>query len=527
MEQAHAGRVLSSRTAATLLPMDFDAIVIGAGHNGLVAACALAQAGSRVLVVEARDIVGGACVTEEIAPGFRVSTAAYSFSLFRPEIFDALELAKYGLSFYPKEPRMFVPQPGGRHFFVWRDAARTREEIGRINAHDADAYDRWNAFWDDVADVIRPLILAEPPSLSALEKQMADQGRSEMFRLAIAGSAADTVAEFFDSDEVQGAFVGQGVIGTFAGPHDAGTAFVMTYHAFGGELVDGAATWAYVRGGMGAVTQALAARARDLGVEIRTRSPVTSIDVEDGIARGVTLQDGTSLAASTVLSNADPKRTFLSFVPSGTLPDEFVARVRALDTTGSVVKVNLALSELPDFTCLPGVGPQQAGTIELSPSVAALDEAFSDAKEGRVSAHPYMEVYIQSVTDPSLAPEGKHVASCFAQYAPGSVPMDQWETMRGSAGDAVIDQLSSYAPNVKRAIVHRQVLGPADLEARFGLTGGNIFHGEILPGQIFGDRLGARTPIKGLYLCGSGAHPGGGVCGAPGWNAARAALEDR
>ena len=507
--------------------MRYDAVVIGAGHNGLVAACALARAGSRVLVLEARDVVGGACVTEEIAPGFRVSTAAYSFSLFRPEIFRALELDRYGLSFYPKEPRMFVPLPDGRHFFVWRDAARTRAEIARIDPHDADAYDRWNAFWDDVADVIRPLILAEPPSLDAFEKQLADQGRHDLFRLAVAGSAADTVREFFRSDEVQGAFVGQGVIGTFAGPEDRGTAFVMTYHAFGGDLVDGAATWAYVRGGMGSVTQALAARARDLGVEIRTGARVSSIVVDDGQVRGVELDDASEVEASVVLSNADPKRTFLSFVPEGALPDEFVARVRSLDTTGSVVKVNLALSELPDFTCLPGAGPQQAGTIELSPSVKALDDAFADAKRGSVSTRPYMEVYIQSVTEPSLAPEGKHVASCFAQYAPGSVPMDRWDGMREGAGDAVIDTFASYAPNVKRAIVHRQVLGPADLEARFGLSGGNIFHGEILPGQIFGERFGARTPIEGLYLAGSGAHPGGGVTGTPGRNAAREILRDR
>src|SRR5207237_4308504 len=277
--------------------MEFDAIVIGAGHNGLVAACALAQEGSRVVVLEARDLVGGACVTEEIAPGFRVSTAAYSFSLFRPEIFEALQLSKYGLSFYAKDPRMFVPLPDGRHFFVWRDAARTREEIARINEHDAAAYDRWNALWVGVADVIRPMILAEPPSLNALEKRLADQGRSELFRLAIAGSAADTVAEFFESDEVQGAFVGQGVIGTFAGPHGPGTAFVMTYHAFGGELVDGAATWAYGRGGMGSVTQALAACARDLGVEIRTGTPVGSVGVDGGRATGVVLQDGTMLNA--------------------------------------------------------------------------------------------------------------------------------------------------------------------------------------------------------------------------------------
>jgi phytoene dehydrogenase-like protein len=506
--------------------MDLDAVVIGAGHNGLVAACLLAQQGLAVAVVEARDIVGGACVTEEIAPGFRVSTAAYSFSLFRPEIYEALRLERYGLSFYPKEPRMFVPLPDGRHFFVWRDSARTKAEIARIDARDADAYDRWNAFWEEVADVVRPLILAEPPSLHALEDRLASQGRSDLFRLAVAGSAADTVSAFFESDEVRGAFVGQGVIGTFAGPHDAGTAFVMTYHAFGGELVDGAATWAYVRGGMGAVTESLASCARDLGVDVRTASPIEKIYTSEGRARGVSLSDGSVIGAAAVLSNADPQRTFLSLAPEDELPAEFVARVRALDMTGSVVKVNLALSELPDFTCLPGTGPQHAGTIEVSPSIEALDAAFGDARAGRVSTHPYMEVYIQSVTDPSLAPEGAHVASCFAQYAPGSVPMEQWESMREPAGDAVVRTLASYAPNVTRAILHRQVLGPADLEARFGLTGGNIFHGEILPGQIFGERLGPRTPLPGLYLCGSGAHPGGGVSGAPGWNAARALLED-
>jgi len=509
--------------------MDADAVVVGAGHNGLVAACLLAQRGRRVVMLERADIVGGACVTEELIPGYRVSTAAYSFSLFRPEILAALDLPRYGLSWYPKEPRMFVPLGDGRHFFVWRDAARTTEQIARIHPGDADAYGRWNAFWDEVADVVRPLILDEPPALRVLEDRLERQGKGELFRLAIAASAAETVETFFDSDEVRGAFVGQGIIGTAAGPRTPGTAFVMTYHAFGGDLVDGAGTWAYVRGGMGSVTQALAACARDLGVEVRTGSSVEAVLVEDGRAVGVALAGGEDVRARTVLSNADPKRTYLSLVDPGALPDSFIERVHALPTPGSVVKVNLALDELPDFaSCgVPGFepGPQHAGTIEISPSIDALERAWAEADAGGPSAEPFMEVFIQSVTDDSLAPQGKHVASCFAQYAP-DVDADTWEGMRETAGDAVVRTLARYAPNIERAVAHRQVLGPPDLEARFGLTGGNIFHGEILPGQIFGERFGARSPIPGLYLCGSGAHPGGGVCGAPGWNAARAVLED-
>lgn len=506
------------------------ALVVGAGHNGLVAACRLARKGHGVTVVERRDVVGGACVTEELIPGFRVSTAAYSFSLFRPEIAAELELARHGLRTYPKEPRMFVPLGDGRSFTVWRDAARTKAEIARIHPGDADAYDRWNAFWDEVADEVRPLILAEPPTLADLERALDARGKADLFRLAIVGAAADTVEAFFESDAVRGAYVGQGIIGTAAGPRAPGTAFVMTYHAFGGELVDGAGTWAYVRGGMGGVTQALAACAREAGVTIRVGEPVTRIVVEDGRARGVALADGAVLEADVVLSNADPKRTFLGLVEPDALPDEFRARVSAVPTPGSVVKVNLALDELPDFApCgVPGTspGPQHAGTIEISPSIDALEAAYTDAAGGRVSREPFMEVFIQSVTDDSLAPPGKHVASCFAQYAPASLDAATWDGMREEAGDAVIATLARYAPNVPGAILHREVLGPPDLEERFGLTGGNIFHGEIVPGQIFGERLGPRSPVAGLYLCGSGAHPGGGVSGAPGWNAAGAVLED-
>lgn len=461
-------------------------------------------------------------MTEEMLPGFRVSSAAYSFSLFRPEIARELELEHHGLRWYAKEPRMFVPLLDGRRFFVWRDEARTREEIARVSVRDAEAYPRWNAFWDAVAEALRPMILTDrAPSLAEVERRMG----AEMFALAVTGSAAETVSRFFDSEEVRGAFVGQGIIGTALGPRAPGTAFVMSYHAFGGDLVDGAGTWAYVRGGMGGVTHALLSCARALGVDVRTGVEVDRIVVEGGRARGV-LASGEELPAGVVLSNADPKRTYLGLVEE--LPEEFAARVRAIPTPGSVVKVNLALDELPSFACLPGTepGPQHAGTIEISPSIDALDRAWSEAQDGRVSSTPFMEVFIQSVTDDSLAPPGKHVASCFAQWAPPAVTADAWEAERERAGDAVLDALAAYAPNVRDAVLHREVLGPPDLEARFGLTGGNIFHGELLPDHVFGNRLGPRSPVRGLYLCGSGAHPGGGVSGAPGWNAAMAVAGD-
>ena len=502
--------------------------MIGAGHNGLVSAGVLAKRGLRVVVLERRDVVGGACVTEELVPGYRVSTAAYSMGLLRPEVLNELDLHRHGLSYYVKDPAMFVPLPDGRSFFEWRDVDRTVEEIGAIHLADGEAYRRWDAFWEEVAREVRPLILAEPPSPAELERELARRGKQELFRLAIAASAEETVTAFFQSDEVRGAFASQGMIGTFAGPRDPGTAFVMTYHAFGGDLVGATGAWSYVRGGMGGITQALAAAAAELGVEVRTGSPVAEVIVDDGAVRGVRLEDGDEILAPAVLSNAEAKRT-VGLLPDGAAPPDWAERARSNDTTGSVIKVNLALDELPDFTSRPGTdpGPQHAGTIEISPSIGYLQSAFDDARQGRVSRAPFMEVFIQSVTDDSLAPPGKHVASCFAQWAPGSVPLTEWEGMREAAGDAVVGALAAFAPNLPDAISFRQVLGPADLEARFGLTGGNIFHGELLPGQILGDRLGARTPIRGLYVCGSSAHPGGAVTGAPGWNAAVALLADR
>lgn len=495
------------------------AIVIGAGHNGLVAASYLARDSFDVTMFERRDIVGGAAVTEEITPGFRVSSASYSLSLLRPDIYRDLELAKHGLSFYPKDPQLFVPLLDGRHFFIWRDARRTVEELKRIDAHDAEAYGDFGRFWDHAVSLLRPFAEMENPlPRTHIEKLLPP----EVWSLAVAGSVSDVVEKFFRSDEVRGAFASQGIIGTSLGPRHPGTAWVMAYHYLGGELNAADGTWAYVRGGMGSVTSALASTATSLGVKIALESPVEHVVVEDGQAVGVRLKDGSVHLASIVLSNADPATSFLRLIPDGVLDAEFLQRVRDWKTPASVVKVNLALEELPDFTCLPGSGPQHQGTIEISPSIDYLERAWQDADGGKYSNDPFMEVFIQSTTDPTLAPEGKHVLSAFTQYAPPYV-----STNVDEAYTNVMATLSRYAPNIADSVIASDVLGPAELEERFGLTGGNIFHGEITPDQSFGDRFAYRTPVSGFYLCGSGTSPGGGVMGAAGRNAARTVIKDR
>ncbi|HEY8201394.1 MAG TPA: NAD(P)/FAD-dependent oxidoreductase [Actinomycetota bacterium] len=522
----------------------WDAVVVGAGHNGLVAAAYLARAGLDVAVLERREVVGGAAVTEELLPGYRVSTAAYSLSLLRPDVWRDLDLGAHGLSFSPKDPQLFVPLPDGRHFFVWRDTDRTCEELARIHGPDADAYRRWNGFWDEAVALLRPLVEApDPPRLGEVEHLLIRKGREDVWRLAVAGSAAETVEAFFESDEVRGTFASQGIIGTAAGPRHPGTAWVMAYHALGGELNGAAGTWAYVLGGMGSVTRAIADAAEAHGTRIRTGAPVEEVLVDGGRAVGVRLGDGSTVEARVVLSGADPVRTFLGLVPAGVLDEAFLGRVRAWRTPGSVVKVNLALAELPGYRSLPGTapGPQHAGTLEISPSVAYLDAAFSAAQAGRYPDEPFMEVFVQSATDPTLAPPGHHVLSAFTQWAPAipgdgglsggahagvGVPAASWPQVREEALATVLRTLGSYAPNLPGAVLAADVLGPPELEERLGLTGGNIFHGELLPEQCFGERFGYRTPLHGLYLCGSGARPGGCIMGAPGRNAARAVLAD-
>jgi phytoene dehydrogenase-like protein len=516
--------------------MTYDAIIIGGGHNGLVAACYLAKAGRKVLVLERYHTVGGAAITEEIHPGFRVSVASYSCSLLRPEIVADLRLADYGFAVYPKRPSYFMPFPDGRHLLLYaEDRERSKAQIARFSRRDAEALDAWEEFWDRVGDLVEPTLMRPPITLGELAGRFEAAGCADDFRRIMLLSVGDLVGEFFESEHVRAAMVPQGLIGTAGGPLTPGTPYVWLYHAVG-RAIGQRGVWGYVRGGMGAITQALAAAARDLGVELRTSASVGEVLVAQGQARGVVLESGETLLARAVLSNADPKRTFLALCPSGALPPEFRARVeRAYRCAGPVYKLNLALRELPRYTAAPPDAPPELvcrATTDIMPTVAYAERAWDDCKRGLPSREPFIEIFSQSPTDPSMAPPGQHVLSCFCQYAPYAPEGRSWDDgLREEFADRVVAKLGEYAPNLPGAVIARQMLSPVDLERRFGLTGGNIFHGEITPDQSFNLRplsgcADYRTPLPGLYLCGSGAHPGGGVTGIPGHNAAQVVLAD-
>ncbi|GAB4207273.1 MAG: NAD(P)/FAD-dependent oxidoreductase [Roseiflexaceae bacterium] len=514
----------------------YDAIIIGGGHNGLVAACYLAKAGKKVLVLERYHTVGGAAITEEIHPGFRVSVASYSCSLLRPEIVADLRLADYGFSVYPKRPSYFMPFPDGQHLILYAESReRSKQQIARFSQRDAAALDAWEDFWDRAGDIIEPTLMQPPISLGELAQRFEQAGCADDFRRIMLLSISDLVGEFFESEHVRAAMVPQGLIGTAGGPLTPGTPYVWLYHAIG-RAIGQRGVWGYVRGGMGAITQALARAARDLGVEIRTSAPVGVVLVEHGVARGVVLENGETLRARAVLSNADPKRTFLTLCPTNALPVEFRARIeRNYRSAGPVYKLNLALRELPRYTAAPPDVPPEVlcrATTDIAPTVAYSERAWDDCKRGEPSREPFIEIFSQSPTDPDMVPPGQHILSCFCQYAPYEPTGRNWDDgLREQFADRVIAKLAEYAPNVPDAIIARQMLSPVDLERRFGLTGGNIFHGEITPDQSFNLRplsgfADYRTPLDGLYLCGSGAHPGGGVTGIPGHNAAQVVLAD-
>jgi phytoene dehydrogenase-like protein len=522
----------------------YDSIIIGGGHNGLVAAAYLARGGRKVLVLERRELVGGCAVTEEVWPGYRVSTAAYLTSLLQDRIVQELELARFGYRVDAKDPAFFSAFPDGRHFFMWQDRTRTLAEIARFSAHDAEVYPAYEDLLERLSQVVTSLLLITPPAFPPRAIDFVDylklagkmRGLSPRDLVALVKiftqSAADFLDEWFQSEEVKVTLATDGVIGANGGPRSPGTAYILLHHCMGG--VGGhRGLWGFVRGGMGAVSEAIAASARAKGVEIRVNAPVAKVLVRDGRARGVVLDTGEEIASLTVASNLDPKLTFLRLLDPKDLDAEFVQAIRNFRIEGTSCKINLALNGLPEFTAFPGApGPHHKATMHICPSIDYVERAWDDAKYGRASERPLLELTIPTMYDPSLAPSGKHIMGIFLQYAPYTLREGTWDELREPFGDRVISLIEEYAPNIRQIVEHRQVLSPLDMERRFGITGGNIFHGEMSLDQMFSMRPVAgwaryRTPVAGLYLCGSGAHPGGGVMGAPGFNCAREMLKRR
>ena len=521
----------------------YDAIVIGAGHNGLVCAAYLARAGKRVLVLERSDVVGGAARSEEVFPGFRFSVFSYVVSLLRPEIIRDLELPRHGLHILPLESTL-TPLPNGDYLAQWGDHDQNRRELARHSLRDAEAYDDFGRLMYQMARAVKPLLAMPPPDpasrsprdlrgLAKLGAHFRGLGRERFYALhkLLTMSSADYLDEWFETEALKATKSASGIIGTFLGPRSPGTAYVLLHH-YMGEIDGVFRAWGFAKGGNGSVSAAIAAAAREAGAEIRTNAPVSNVLVANGRAKGVVLEGGEEIRAKYVVSSADPRRTFDTLVGRAHLPEDFMQAIDRFKFRGSSGKVNLALDALPDFTCLPGNGPHLRGAVSISPSLEYLERAYDDAKYGEVSRKPYMDIVIPSMIDPSMAPPGKHVMSIFVQYVPYNVNGGWTDAKREAFGDAVIDTLAQYAPNVKNAILHRQVITPADIERDVGLTEGNIFQGELALQQMFFLRpvpAWARyaTPIKGLYQCGSGTHPGGGVMGASGRNAALTVIEGR
>jgi len=521
-----------------------DVVIVGGGPNGLVAAAYLAKAGLKPVVLEKRAVVGGIAVTEEFAPGFKVSSVLHTAGPLLPSVVRDLGLDRHGLSFIETEVRVFAPGPDGRALVLYGDAGRTAAEIGKDSAHDAKGYLAFHESLCRIGALLAPFATMTPPSIDdpSLSElwQLLGVGRKfralpkkDAFRLLRWGpmAVADLVAEFFESELLRATVAARGIYGTFAGPWSAGTSLGILMGAALDGNAAGSAT--FVRGGMGALTQALAAAAKAAGAEIRTGATVARIATKEGAAAGVVLSTGEELPARAVVSNADPKRTLLGLVDPVDLDPDFLRKIQNYRSTGTIAKVHLALSALPAFSAANNgaSGGALAGRIHIGPEIDYLERAFDAAKYGDFSAHPYCDVTIPTVTDPSLAPSGKHVMSVVAQFAPSKLKSGDWASKREALGDAVVDTIAAYAPNLKSLVAHRQVLTPRDLEETYGLSGGHVFHGESALDQVFTMRplLGwaqYRTPVRGLYLCGSGTHPGGGVTGAPGSNAAREVAKD-
>ncbi|HJS97647.1 MAG TPA: NAD(P)/FAD-dependent oxidoreductase [Terriglobales bacterium] len=523
----------------------FDVIVIGAGHNGLTAAAYLGGAGLSTLVLERREIVGGCCVTEEIAPGCRASTTSYIASMLRPEVIRDLELASHGLRMIPCDPALQVPFPDRQVLPWWADRERTVAELRKISVHDADTFVRVDDELKKLARYLQPFFLEPPPEveLNGLESwwKLLRVGRrfrgisnQEIARLIsfLTGSLGDFLDRNYESEKVKTLFLANNVYGKHGGPYDPGTALGLLFHLLSGGEHELQGFYGHVIGGMGAITQALAAAARKRGVQIRTSAPVVRIDVRDGRVMAVVLEDGTEIPARMVLSSADPKRTFLGLVDSKELPGEFRQAVKGIKMNGPCSKVNLVLAEEPRVKgMLAGASPAQRSLFTLVPSLEFAERCYDIAKFGEIPEQLWVDCVVASNVDNTLAPKGRHIMTCFVQYVPYFLRQGTWEENRELLGDRVVKKIGEYAPNVPGAVVARQVLTPLDLERVYGLTEGNIFHGDLTLEQLFFMRpvpgwSQYRSPIAGLYLCGAGAHPGGGVTGAPGHNAAFQVLGD-
>ena len=534
----------------------YDCIVIGGGHNGLVCAFELARAGWKTLVLERRHLVGGCAVTEELWPGYRVSTASYVVSLLLPEIEERMELQRHGYKVLPRTPSSFTPLEDGRYLLLGPDEELNRREISKFSERDAEAYPRYNRLLERIAECLEATLSQTPPDLLPLPnewrdvsigKKLRDVGRGWSLYQALkqlgsdmpeaiellTGAARPILDRWFESDVLKATLATDAIIGTFQPISAPGTAYVLLHHVMGSS--GGArGVWGYVEGGMGALTQAMASACTESGVTIRSDAEVASIQTIDGQACGVVLANGEVIRAKRVASSVDCHLTFEKFLDSSQLPEDFARAVSRIDYSSASMKINLAVSELPDFTCLPGnseVGPQHRGTIHIGCTLDYLERAYDDAKYGRPSERPIVEMTIPTSVDRTLTPDGHHILSLFVQYAPYGLAEGDWDSVKEEFADRCIAEIARYAPNVPGSILHRQILSPLDLERTYGLTGGNIFQGAMPLHQLFSLRPVAgwsdyRTPLNGLYLCGSAAHPGGGVMGACGLNAAKEILRD-